>query len=218
MAKLPKDVESVKRALSRDPPHDLSAIAAKLMANTSELAAMWKALEKRRCGADDFWVWGFLRAAANASNLPPYHYMTAQDRRDLSDKILGLAKDLVRALEVNGLDAHLVHNDGKIFNGYFLYEDFGESNRTRFDIAGASKLKASELISRMAERSKEKINEEPIPGKNGPNARAIRFVRLIAARNKRNFDQPLNAVTAAAANAVFGTSYAASDIKKLLSR
>lgn len=183
---------------------------------------MWLALEKREEKRevldDDLWVWGFLEAAAAASNLPPYHYLPVRGRRKLTKTIASLATRLAKILEANELDAHLIHSDGKMFNGFYLYEDFGESNQARIDEAGTNELKLSVLIQEIAERVQEKITEEPVRGKSGKNVRAIRFVRLIANRNKRMYGAPLNGVTATAANAIFGTSYGESDIRKLLSR
>lgn len=216
--KLPEDVELVKLALLRDPSHDLNNIAGKLLAATPKLLKMWRTLEKRKVGPDDFWVWTFLHAAADASNLPPYHYKSARERRHLSNTITSLAKRLVGTLEVNGLDWHLIHSDGKLFNGFLIYEDFGESNQSHIDALLSQKLKFSKVIRIIAERSKQQIAEEPLRGKAGSNAQAIRFIRLIAARNKRYFCQPLNEVTATAANVIFGTSYKVADIRKLLSR
>jgi hypothetical protein len=178
---------------------------------------MWRALERHE-NEDDPWVWIFLRAVANACTLPAFHHKSARERRELSNAIRKLASCLADTLERNGLDAHLIYNDGKLFNGFFLYEDFGESNQARIDAAGNPKLEISRLIRGVAQRAERKIADEPMRGKSGANARAIRFVRLIASRNKGRYGKPLNAVTATAANAVFETSYAESDVRKLLSR
>ena len=219
MAKLPKDVEAVKRGLSRVPSHDLSEIAEKLLiADSPKIAKMWRTLEGRKVGSDDLWVWGFLRAAADAANLPPYHYMSKKDRGELADRIGDLATKLSRALDVNGLDADLIYRKEKMFNGFFLFEDFSESTRECLDADDIKKLKVSALIKGVAERSQKKIADEPIRGKGGANAPAIRFVRLIAARNRRHFGKVLNAVTATAANAIFATHYTEGDITNLLAR
>ena len=220
MAELPDDVVRVKRSLSRDPSNELTEIAGKLIADSPELVAMWRTLDRRKYPHDPpgIWVLQFLDMAREASSLPPFHYKSAKGRRELADTIKDLATRLTRALEVNGLDAHLIHNDGKMFNGFFLYEDFGDSNRARIDADGLNKLKVSVLIERFAERARKKIAEEPMPGKASANVRAVRFVRIIAARNRRLYGEPLNAATAAAANAIFGISYLESDIRNLLSR
>jgi hypothetical protein len=218
MAKLPTDAIAVKRALSRNPSHRLFPVAEKLLADTPPLVAMWRALEKREVRDNDPWVWGFLEASADAANLPPYHYVSANERRKLIKTITSLATSFAGMLETNRLDAHLIHSDGKIFNGYFFYEDFGEPNQARIDADGTNKLKVSVLIKSIADRAEKRITEEPPRGKTGTNVRAIRFVRVIAKRNFVIYREPLNAVTAAAANAIFGTSYGESDIRKLLSR
>lgn len=180
---------------------------------------MWRTLEKRSIqDGDSLWVWAFLEAATDARNLPPYHHMSAMERRKLAKVITDSASKLARMLVANELDAHLIHSDGKMFNGFYFYEEFGESNRARIDDAGTNKVKVSELIESIAKRATTKIADEPLRGKSGTRARAIRFARLIARRNLRWYREPLNAVTAAAVNALFDTSYEESDIRKLLSR
>ena len=153
--------------MSRGPPNELSAVANKLMADTPELSAMWRSLERKGSQEDNLWVWAFLRSAAAANNLPPYHYVSAEGRRKLSKSIVDLASNLAGLLEDNELDAHLVYINGRIFNGYYTYEDFGESNRAQMDAAGDPKLKFSKLLAGIAKRSKEKIANEPIAGKAG---------------------------------------------------
>jgi hypothetical protein len=215
---LPKDVIAVKKFLSSDSSDDLYDIAEKLIANSPELIAMWRTLEKRKVGEDDLWVWSFLRNAADASNLPPFHYINAKERRKLSSRITTLANQLARELEQNELDVQLVYSEGKTFNGFFLYEDFGESNQARIDADKKKKLKVSLLIQKIAERAEQRIAHEPTPGKTSANVRAIRFIRIISAYNKRRHGKPLSAATATAANAIFDTSYQESDIAKLLNR
>lgn len=220
MDELPKDVRRARKALSRGMYRKWTNIADKLVADTPELVRMWRTLEGLKDPDEPpvIWVWNFLHASFDASNLPPYHYKSKADRIELADTIEKLATRLARALEVNGLDAHLIHNNGKIFNGFFLYEDFGDSNRASIDADGVNKLKVSALIKGIAERAKQKISDEPMPGKSGANVKAIRFIRKIAAQNKRSYRKVLNAVTATAANAIFGTHYAEGDITNLLAR
>ena len=218
MATLPRHAASVKRMLSANRSHRLFSVSAKLLVDTPPLVAMWRTLEKRETIDDDLWVWSFLEAAEVASDLPPYHYLAAGERRKLAQTVSRLASRLAGVLETQGLDTQLVHNDGKLFNGFFFYEDFGDSNRARIDAGGTNKVKMSALIKGTAERANQKIMEEPLRGKAGRNVRAIRFVRLIVKRNLSLYREPLNAVVAAAANAMFRTSYGESDVRKLLSR
>ncbi|MGA7800148.1 MAG: hypothetical protein WCC36_05005 [Gammaproteobacteria bacterium] len=193
-------------------------MATKLLADSPELISMWRTLEQRRSGSDDLWVWAFLQAAADASTLPRFHFKPPKERKELSAKISRLAHQLARDLERNGLDGHLIHTDGAIFNGFYIYEDFEEANRARIDAAGNKKLKISKFLNELSEWVACKITEEPTRGKAGKNAQAIRFVRRIAARNSGLYKTPLNAVIAAAVNAIFGTTYDESDIVKLVKR
>jgi hypothetical protein len=219
MRKLPKEVTRVQQQLSRDPSHELFHIAEKLIKNTPDLVAMWNAL-KRPAEQDDLWVWGFLRAVESASALPPYHYVRKRERDELSEKITKLATKLSQALVVNKLDGHLIHNKGKIFNGFLLYEDFGESNQAGIDDDDLDKLKISTLITEFAERATSKIKETPTRGKSAKNVMAIRFIRLLAERNSQwyQYGKPLNSVVATATNAMYKTDYSASDVTNLLTR
>jgi len=214
--RLPKDVVTVRKCLELDRSDDLYEIANKLIGNSPELIGMWRSLERRKIGDLEHWVWSFLGAAVDASNLPPFHYKSLKARRELSDRIATLAKNLSSELEQNELDGHLIYSDGKIFNGFFLYEDFGESNQARIDADQCKKLPVSTVIQRISDRAVEKIENEPMPGKVGANVRAIRFVRIVAERNKRMYGDPLNAVIATAVNAIFEKSYEESDIAQPL--
>lgn len=229
---LPEHVQKTRNYLLKiEPdyynPKSYIKTALKLTENTPELLTMWKSLLRQEIRVlkkhgselyDDLWVSAFLEAAHNASNLPSYHYISQRERDELSDQITKVSNQLIRLLKINDLDPHIIFNEGKIFNGFFLFEDFGWSNRARIEESGTPKLKVSQLINRIAERSREKIAEEPLPGKASRNAMAIRFIRLLADRNIYRFDMPLNKVVATAANVLFDTQYTASDIRKLLSR
>ncbi|MDA1029757.1 MAG: hypothetical protein O3B41_11995 [Bacteroidetes bacterium] len=232
MKDLPADVVAVKNFLFGNPSHDLYEFAAMLIkANSPELVDMWRTLERQNpikkmykgqkmvdSIEERMWVWIFLEHAAEASKLPPFHYLPVKQRKALSSKITTLANQLAWELEHNQLDGHLIFSDGTVFNGFYLYEDFGESNQQRIDETQTQKLKVSELIQRTAKRAVGKIIDEPMSGKSGKNVRAIHFIRLMAGHNKFMYWKPLHAVTATAANTIFGTSYEVADITKLLTR
>ncbi len=215
---LPKDVIQVKNCLKKNDPDKLRSIADKLIADSPELTSMWKTLERKKADSNDLWVWAFLSAAKEASTLPAFHYTSSLKRRELSDKIERYSRYLSDILKQNNLDGQLFHNDGKMFHGFYIYEDYGESNRARIDNAKIPKISVSRVIQRISERAREKIANEPIPGKAGRNNKVIRFIRIISNRNVSHFDSPLNKVTATAANAIFGTNYTAFDITKLRNR
>ena len=217
-SKLPEQVQEVKAILDRNPSHPRFEIAQKLINESPENLLMWKSLERRRGNEDNFWVWHFLGSALRASTLPPYHYMSLKDRNELSDLIDRHSKELSRALKANDLDVHVIHADGTVFNGFYCFEDFGESNQERMEAAGTEKLQVSNLLKNVAERSRNLIAEEPLPGKAGKNVKAIRFIRLMAKENYSFYQTPLNKVIATAANSIFETQYTQSDIRKLLSR
>ena len=208
-------------------PETYIDVALKLTEQNPELVAMWKTLERQEINTlkrhgcelhDDLWVRAFLESAHNASSLPPYHYVSQQEREELISEIIKLSNQLKRLLKANGLDPHIIFNDGVIFNGFYIFEDFDWSNRARIEESGTIKLKVSELLDRIAERSRDKITEEPLPGKAAKNVKAIRFVRIMTKNNLRYFEKPLNKVIATAANVLFDTQYTESSVRKLLSR
>jgi hypothetical protein len=217
-SKLPEQVQQVKAILASEPSHPCFEIAQKLIDENPENISMWESLGRRRVNQDDLWVWHFLRSALRASALPRYHYMPLRDRNELSDRIDRLSKELSQALKTNDLDFHIIHTDGKIFNGFYAFEDFGVSNQERIEADGTNKLQISKLLKSVAERSKNIIAEEPLPGKAGINVKAIRFIRLMAKFNLNFYKTPLNMVLSTATNSIFGTNYTESDIRKLLSR
>jgi len=217
-SKHPKQVQQVKDILAQDPSDPRFEIAQKLIDENPENISMWKSLERRRVNQDDLWVWHFLGSALRASALPPYHYMSLRDRNELSDRIDRLSKELSRALKANNLDVHIIHTDGNIFNGFYAFEDFDVSSQESIEADGTKKLQVSKLLKGIAERSRNIIAEEPLPGKAGVNVKAIRFIRLMAKFNYKFYRQPLNMVLSTAANSIFGTNYSISGIRKLLSR
>ncbi|MDA1277986.1 MAG: hypothetical protein O2960_28660 [Verrucomicrobia bacterium] len=220
MSKLPNDVLRYGKLLAEHPNRENAEIAKKLIHDTPELVAMWQTLERRRNLNDpwNIWIDIFLSTAREASRLPPFHYKSAKDKRELAKRIETRAKTLSRALRVNGLDEHLIFGTGKMFPGFMFYEDFGWSNRARFDASGEPKLEISRLLDEVAKRIPKRIAAEPIRGKAGKNARAVRFARIVSEHNKVMFGSPLNAVVAAAANAIYGARYTAVDIRKLMAR
>jgi|MTBAKMStandDraft_1061839.scaffolds.fasta_scaffold10491_3 hypothetical protein len=231
-SELPEHVQKIRNTLLKiEPdyyyPESYITVALKLTENTPELVSLWRSLQRqenrvlKKHGSslyDDLWVRAFLESAHLAYDLPPYHFISIKERDELSAQITKLSNQLARLLKVNGLDPHIIFSDGIIFNGFYIFEDFGWSNRARIEESGTQKLKVSELIDRIAERSREKILEEPLPGKAAKNAKAIRFIRIMAQRNLRHFGKPLNRVVATAANVLFDTLYTESSIRKLLSR
>ncbi len=215
---LPKDVIEVKRRLEKDDFDKLRCVADKLIADSPELISMWRTLKRREDDLNDSWVWDYLRAVKEASTLPAFHYASRLERQELSDKIGRDSRYLSDILKHNNLDGQLFYDDGKMFPGFYIDEDFGESNQSRINNAEIPKIPVSLVIQRIAERAKEKIAEEPMPGKSGKNVRAIRFIRIIAARNQRVYETPLHFVTAIAANGLFKTKYRESDVVNLLNR
>ena len=178
---------------------------------------MWRAIE-RRSRQDDPWVGIFLGFVKEAVELPGYHYSNRAERLKLSQQIADTARQLSDLLKQNQLDCHLIHLSGLNFNGFYIYEEFGESNRARMDASEIQKLPVSQIIHMAVERARERIKAEPVRGKGGRNARPIRFVRHLAASLERYYGQPLVAAVGTAANTIYGTDYSPGDIQNLLSR
>lgn len=218
MSNYPEDVLSVKKQILANPEERLNSVIEILTQDIPEIQKMWESLEARNVEEDDLWVWAFLRAAQDAKDLPRFYYKPAKERRELSELIEKNCKKLSILLKANDLDAHLIHNQGEIFNGFFFYEDFSESNKDKINSDGTKKLKISTFLEKFAERCKKKINKEPIRGKISKNSHAVRFIRVMAERNYLKYETPLNDVLATASNAIFDTTYDKSDVAKLLNR
>lgn len=218
MVSFHEDVNNVARGLADDPADPLSEIAARLTVESPELQKMWKTLEARKAGDDDIWVWAFLSAAADAANIPEFHNLNAKKRNQLAEKISKQARLLAELLQKNELDAHLVYLQAGIFDGFYLYESFSQETRAYIDKARLKKLALSGLLISMNQDCSERLLDEPEKGKQGKNAHAIRFIRVLGKRNTRRYGSSLNSVLMAAANAIFDTQYSESDIAHLLNR
>ena len=217
---LPDEILAVRDKILQSQNDHLKVVAEKLITNEPEVIAMWRAIQNRedKSNEHDFWIEEFLEAVREANSLPTFHYLNKQSRKKLTSNIKQLAQEFADILKINDLDFNLIHADGKIFNGFYIYEDFGESNRTRIDNDRAQKLLISNLIEKIADRTAFKIENEPQKGKSGKNVKAIRQVRILANRNNRKYGSPLLTVLATSANIMNKTSYNEADITKLLSR
>ena len=195
-----------------------------------DLEGMWRALEKRTDSADledGNWVVHFLRAALEASALPPYASISGQDRRELMDKIKELSKELSEILSEDDLDAHVVLSNERLLDyktlsaveGLYVLEDLCEFERS---LAGTSDC-INEIVSFLTllnffvERSDKKIGSIGNRSKAGENSGAVGFVRALGKRNQLLYGKKtrLNKVLATAVNAIFATKYAESDIANL---
>ena len=185
MSNLPFQVEKYRQILLLDTSDELYEVAQKLVVDSPDIVKMWKSIERAEkqrgysTDADYWWVKCFLDSAKKSSRLPDFHYIPANERRELQLSITKLTKQLTILLEKNQLAGHLVHCDGSIFNGFYIYEDFSESNQARINDSGTHKLKITDLMKKVEERANEIIETEPLQGKTGTNVAAIRFVRLV---------------------------------------
>jgi hypothetical protein len=216
---LPLQVELVRLQLNKFPKPELVDIASKLLIpSDQELCSTWVTIKNYSHTVDELWVWAYLNKVRDCLNVPRYHNLNKKDRKELIKDIQSISKELVMKLSVNGLDATLIHSNGVNFNGFFLYEDFGESNQSQIDQLNTNKLLVSSLITKIVSRAVEKIDQEPMPGKKGKNSEAVRFIRMMVAHHMWSYRTPLNKVVVNFANALFGTSYSESDISNLIKR
>ena len=217
MSPLPKDVVQFRQIVLQSPEHPYQPIVRKLIVNNPELVSMWRTVE-RRSRKTDPWVGIFISQVHDAARPPAYVLKNRTERRELCERIGKLTAELARALSANDLDAQLIFSDSSNFPGFRFYEDFGESNRARIDDLELEKLSFVRLLSAIAERSERLVEEAEKPGKSGKNSRAVRFARTLTIDNSIRLKGPLYAVTAAATNALFGTTYSKSDVRKLIKR
>ena len=217
MPLLPEEVIEFRKKILRLPDHELYDVTKKLTVSIDDLVRMWKTIE-RRSRKSDRWVYIFLQRVLEATKQPAYHLKNGTERREISDRIRKLASQLECTLRVNDLDAQLIYSNSENWRGFWFYDDFGVKLRAEIDYQGLDKLLVSRLPGAIAEHTDRLIQEAPKLGKAGKNVRAIRFARTMSGQNRRHFDTPLHAVTAAATNTLFGTHYGKSDINKLVTR
>lgn len=217
---LPDEILAVRDKILQSQNDHLKVVAEKLITNEPEVIAMWRAIQNREDKSNeyDFWIEEFLEAVQEANSLPTFHYLNKQSRKKLTSNIKHLAQEFEAILKINDLDFNLIHADGKIFNGFYIYEDFSESNKVRIDAEDKQKILISNLMKEITQRSVLKIQGEPQKGKSGKNVKAIRQVRMLANRNIRRYGSPLLSVLATSTNIMNKTSYNEADISKLLSR
>jgi hypothetical protein len=208
------DVKNKIEGVDSDYSEDLKEVAKKLIVDTPDLVSLWKAIEKRSESVDDLWVWGFLEDVENAVQLPRYHYKSKSERVELVSDINKLSRKLSLKLESNDLDGHLFYNPEGMNEGFYIYEDFEENNQAEINQLAVKMIELTTLLNAINERSRRKVLEEPLAGKAGKNNRAIRFIRNMAIRNRKRYDQPLNKVIMIATNTLFDTNYVESDIAK----
>lgn len=215
---LPPDVCKIRAALARDPTHILATTAELLINDSPEVIAMWHTLAARQTGNDYIWVWSFLRTCHDGYSLPQYRHRSMEERRNTSAKIRQLATDLADAIEEAELDVHFVRADGTTFNGFYVYEDFSDSNQARIDDEGRPMLKATRAIRAIGERAAKELLIEPHPGKSGQNASAIRFIRIVVDNSENLYGERLREVAATSAKVLYGTSFSGQDVTNLLNR
>jgi hypothetical protein len=208
------DVKNKIEGVDSDYSEDLKEVAKKLIVDTPDLVSLWKAIEKRSESVDDLWVWGFLEVVEKAARLPRYHYKSKAERGELVSDINKLSRKLSLKLESNDLDGHLFYNPEGMNEGFYIYEDFEENNQAEINQLAVKMIELTTLLNAINERSRRKVLEEPLAGKAGKNNRAIRFIRNMAIRNRKRYDQPLNKVIMIATNTLFDTNYVESDIAK----
>lgn len=231
-------VDEVRQYFSVHYPNDEKAdVARKLTVPTEKVDAktlekMWASVQQAEINKynklelspelaldDDLWVHVFIGAAHESSNFPPYFYLSKADRAGLISDIQRLTNQLSGILCRHQLDYQLVHIDGKLFNGFYIYEGFGEKNRYLIDQAGDQKLKFSEVLKAIATEATEEISYAHTNAKAGQNVQEIRFIRSLAERNIHSYGTPLHAVIATATLAIYGSKeYTESDIANLLNR
>ena len=230
---MPLSVLALRDEYARHPTDDLSQIAAVLMRkNAPDLVAMWQSLQtnylkkmRKRLGdgaLDDdprWWINNYLRAAKSASNLPPYHYMAAKQRRRLIKAIKSDAHALLKAFADNDLNVHFIYVDSADGEGLAMYEEMSEKNQWHAGVQTVVKVRISDLLNAAVDRAVRKISDEPLQMKSGINAAAIRFARTMSEHHQLWFGERLHAAIAIATSAVYPyATYTESDISKLLSR
>lgn len=217
---LPKQVELLGKFLKSDRSHDLFEIANLLITDSEEHIEMWRSLENReQFSEDDLWVRIFLGSVHLAVTFPPYYFVSQTDRKNILKRIDYLTNELLSVYEENDLAPRIVAANGKIFNGFYIIDEFSEKNREGFENdENTQKCDFMSILKGVAAYAEKKIKDAGYKGKSGKNAKAIRLIRELSDHTIRKYGTPLNNVLATVANTLYSTSFTESDIRKLLSR
>lgn len=220
MDEFPPFVLQIRNALRRDPGHKWLEVAEKLMADRNpELTKMWRTLYRgEEQDYDELYVYAFLGQCHDAMKLPRYRYLTQKERFEVGKKINALASELSTTLIEYELQSHIVAAHGKMFHGFYFYEDLSESNQFRADQSNDPKASDTNLLEAIASRARRQLSEVRLHGKQGKGQRAILFIRSLNSSLVEYRHAQLHEVVATAANALFGTQYTKGDISNLMNR
>lgn len=227
---LPKQVIDVKKEM--ETMHDERLpILKKLTVSEhddykEECEAIWTLLyQEHQSFSDvdtDLWVYSFLDAVQEFSQLPERFYASSTDREETIERIRNYTEKLKKLYVSIGLDSELISNDGQFFHGFQTHEDdFNSFDRCtptteKNDI---SKVSITETLDFFADYAEEELNESSYRGKKAKNIQAIRFIRLLAERNKKTYGKTLEDVVENTALLIYGVQYSENkEFLKILQR
>lgn len=185
----------------------------------SDYVNMWKTFRRNMHDpCDTMWASCFIEQVKNAYHLPPYYYLNNKERAALIDRINSLSNNLKNILKTNELETQLVSIEGKIFNGMYIFEEFGEKNQALMTEDDCHKAYLSGIMDLMLGNACERISEANTSGKKAKNIEAIRFIRLMSEHNIKYYNNPLNSVIKTATFALYDIDYSDSDIHNIVNR
>ena len=181
-----------------------------------EAVKMWRALESREIKRKDdepgrSWVHEFLMTVMALLDVPKYMTIPKNERDEHAEKIRQLSDGLIHELKSFGLDRKIMGGEMRILSGKLYFHDFGQPAQAKSTHIGNA-FAATELISEMCRLAVVDLTDPALVGKAGKNAQAIKLARGLVAYNRKLYGRPLNETVAIACNAVFDTTYTASDI------
>ncbi|OOY49048.1 hypothetical protein BOV94_12655 [Solemya velum gill symbiont] len=190
----------------------------KMVSSSPDLIKMWQSFERRHSNTnyDSLWVIVVFGRFEEALELPAFYYKSSKERAELVSEINRTANRLAVLLKENDLDANLIYIPSGNFKGFFVYEDFSDSNQWWIDRDKTDRALISVILKNIAERSKREVKAVEVKANKTKNMPAILFARSLASRNYSSYGKVLNASVATATNALFDTKYDESGIKNLL--
>lgn len=182
--------------------------------NKEECEKLWMILYQEHRSFSDvdtsLWVYSFLDAVKEFTQLPERFYMSSTDRKENIKKIKSYTGKLKKLYLSVGLDSELILNNGQFFHGFQAqegcfnsFDKCDHSNEKR----EVSKVSITETLDFFSEYAEEELSEASYLGKKADNIKAIRFARLLAERNMERYGKQLEEVIENAIILIYNVRY-----------
>jgi hypothetical protein len=165
-----------------------------------------------------WWIEQELESVKEARVLPHYMKLKESEKKQFIRMLAENTNALVKTLRDLGLDGSLLYCESQIRGNWHIYEDQSDKVKEWFDKDGSEKIPLSRIIEFVGERAKNKISKSTYLAKQGKNAEAVAFIRLLTKARQEHpcYRKPLYGVSATFTNLLYGTDYDESSARKIV--